>query len=120
MTERQKSVLVVDDEPKVLKFIEVDLKLQGFKVTTLTSGREALEQVDSLNPDIILLDIVMPEVNGLEVLKQLRTYSELPVIAFSADSTNKYKALLNGANDFIVKPFDPTTVVKKINIILEY
>ncbi len=118
MIERQISVLVVDDEPRVLKFIEVSLRLHGFEVTTLTSGKEALEQVDSLNPDIILLDIVMPEVDGNEFLKRLRTFTQLPVIAFSADSINRYKAIGNGADDFVTKPFNPEDVAERIKILL--
>jgi two-component system KDP operon response regulator KdpE len=116
--DRKKRVLVVDDHPKVLRFVEIDLKLRGFEVITTTSGEEALELVKSAKPDIMLLDIIMPEVNGLVVLKELRDFTELPVIAFSASPGNKAPALQMGANDFIDKPFHPDEMANRIRALL--
>jgi len=82
--DKKKTVLVVDDQPRVLKFIEIDLKLRGFNVVTTSSGEEALELVNVKNPDIVLLDMIMPGMDGCEVLKKLRASGNLPVIAFSA------------------------------------
>jgi two-component system KDP operon response regulator KdpE len=117
-TEKKPIVLVVDDHPKVLRFIEIDLKLRGFEVVTTPSGKEALEFVKSKKPDIMLLDIIMPEVDGFEVLKQLRAFSQLPVIAFSASHTNHDDAMRLGANDFITKPFHPDEMVRRIEALL--
>ncbi len=117
--EKRQCVLVVDDHPKVLRFIEIDLKLRGFKVITTTSGEEAMELVKSAKPDIVLLDIIMPRIGGFAVLKELRTFTKLPVIAFSASPGNQDEALRLGANDFMNKPFDPDDMVRKIKSLLE-
>lgn len=111
-------VLVVDDHPKLLKFIEIDLKLRGFEVICAGSGEEAVELVASAGPDIMLLDIVMPGVDGFGVLEKLRTFSKLPVIAFSASPENREPALRMGADDFLNKPFDPEVMVNKIRAVL--
>jgi DNA-binding response OmpR family regulator len=116
--EGKQLVLVVDDHPKVLRFIEIDLKLRGFDVMTTTSGEEALELVKSKKPAIMLLDIIMPETDGLEVLKQLRAFSQLPVIAFSANLGERDNALRTGANDFMTKPFHPDDMVRRIQAVL--
>ena len=101
-----------------LKFIEIDLKLRGFKVITTTSGEEALELVKSAKPDIILLDMLMPGVDGFEVLRRLRAFTQLPVIAFSASPGNYDEAMLLGANDFMHKPFDPDDMTGRIKALL--
>lgn len=115
---KKRRVLVVDDQPKVLKFIEIYLKLRGFEVITTTSGEEALELVKSVRPDIVLLDIVMPGVDGFKVLEEIRTFSKLPVIAFSASAGNQEPALRLGADDFLHKPFVPDTAARKIEALL--
>ena len=116
--ERKQCVLVVDDHPKVLRFIEIDLKLCGFKVITTTSGSEALELVKSAQPDIVLLDIIMPGMDGFEVLRRLREFTQLRVIAFSASPGNYHEAMRLGANDFVPKPFQPEEMVKRIEALL--
>jgi two-component system KDP operon response regulator KdpE len=117
--EKKKLVLVVDDHPRVLTFIEIDLKLRGFCVLTTSSGEKALELVSSAKPDIVLLDMVMPGMDGFEVLKKLRTFTNLPVIAFSASPGNQDPAMSAGANDFVYKPFDPDDMAKKIKTFLK-
>jgi DNA-binding response OmpR family regulator len=107
-------VLVVDDHPRVLRLIEADLKLLGYDVLTTTSGEEALELVKTRKPDIMILDIIMPGTDGLEVLKQLRAFSQIPVIALSANLGERDNALRLGANDFVVKPFNSDEIVKRI------
>ena len=116
--EKKQRVLVVDDHPKVLRFIEIDLKLRGFEVITITSGKKALEMLEVAEPDIMLLDIVMPEMDGFEVLKKLRTFTRLPVIAFSASPGSHDDALEQGADDFMAKPFHPDEMVGKIEALL--
>lgn len=118
MAEKKHRVLVVDDHPKLLKFIEIDLKLHGFEVLGARSGEEALELLKTARPDIMLLDIVMPGMDGIEVLEKLRAYSKLPVIAFSASPENQEPALRAGANDFLHKPFDIEEMVAKTNLLL--
>ncbi len=116
--EKKQCVLVVDDHPKVLRFIEIDLKLRGFKAITTTSGDEALKLVKSAQPDIILLDIVMPVMDGLEVLRKLRTFTQLPVIVFSASPDNYHESIRLGASDFVTKPFQPDDMVRRITALL--
>ncbi len=117
-TLKRQRVLAVDDYPKVLRFMEIGLRLSGFEVITATSGEEALRLMELLKPDIILLDIIMPEMNGLEVLRRLRVFSRLPVIAFSASQTSRGDALRLGANDFISKPFSTEEMGQKIDALL--
>jgi DNA-binding response OmpR family regulator len=117
---KKRFVLVVDDHPKLLRLIEIDLKLRGFNVITTSSGKEALALVRSAKPDIMLLDIIMPELNGIDVLRELRDFSNLPVIAFSASPGNKEPALRMGANDFINKPFQPDEMASKIETLLNH
>jgi two-component system KDP operon response regulator KdpE len=118
-TEKKKRILVVDDHPGVLKFIEIDLKLRGFEVFSATSGKETLELVRSAKPDIVLLDMIMPDMDGFELLKELRTFSDLPVIAFSASPGNQDPALQSGADDFVHKPFDPDDMSRRIMELLK-
>jgi two-component system KDP operon response regulator KdpE len=112
-------VLVVDDQPKVLRFIEIDLKLKGFEVITTTSGEDALKLVQSEKPDIMLLDVIMPEMDGFDVLKQLRTFSRMPVIAFSASPGNYDESIRLGANAFVSKPFSTDDMAKRIKTFIE-
>jgi two-component system KDP operon response regulator KdpE len=114
-TNKKQSVLVVDDEPKVLRFIEIDLRIRGFEVVKTTSGQEALNIVRSSKPDIMLLDIVMPGIDGFQVLKELRTFTDLPVIIFSASPGNYENAVRLGANDFMPKPFNADEMTRRIN-----
>jgi CheY-like chemotaxis protein len=112
--EKKHTVLVVDDQQKVLRFIEIDLRFRGFEVITTTSGEEALQLIRSARPDIMLLDILMPEMDGFEVLRQLRAFSQLPVIAFSSSVANHDEAMQLGANAFVSKPFKADDMVNKI------
>ncbi len=112
--QRKKRVLVVDDEPRLRAFVEIKLRLSGYEVIMAASGQEALDLVQSENPDIMLLDIIMPGMNGFEVLRRLHTFRELPVIALSANPDTANEAMSLGANAFIAKPFDPDELVRKI------
>jgi two-component system KDP operon response regulator KdpE len=118
--EEKQRVLVVDDNPKVLRFIEIDLRIRGFEVITTTSGNKALELVKSAKPDVMLLDIIMPDMNGFEVLKKLRDFTQLPVIAFSASPGNYYDAMRLGADDFVSKPFQLDNIASKIQSLLNH
>jgi len=113
-----KRILIVDDEPGIVKFLRLKLEIAGFNVITSNSGQEALKMVDTCIPDIMLLDIFMPGMDGFEVLEELRKHSRLPVIVLSARSSIAEQALGMGANDFIAKPFNPDEVIKKIKVAL--
>jgi len=115
---KSQCILVVDDHPKVLRFIEIDLKLHGFEVITATSGEEALRLVELAKPDIMLLDIIMPGMSGFEVLRRLRSFTHLPVIAFSASPGERDGVLRLGANDFVAKPFSSEELAMRIKVLL--
>jgi two-component system KDP operon response regulator KdpE len=118
VAEKRPRVLVVDDNQKVLSFIEIDLQLRGFEVIVTTSGQEALELVKSAEPDIMLLDIIMPGLDGFEVLRRLRAFTQLPVIAFSANHENHDSAISLGSNDFMSKPFDHDEMARRIKALV--
>ncbi|OGO23439.1 MAG: DNA-binding response regulator [Chloroflexi bacterium RBG_16_50_9] len=112
-------VLVVDDEPRILNFLSSKLKVSGYEVLTASSGAEALEQVQSQEPDLMVLDILMPKMDGFETLKELRTFSSVPVIILSAKGTNvdKIKGLGLGADDYLAKPFSPDELAARIEAV---
>lgn len=107
-------VLVVDDDEKILRFVRSSLALAGYDVCTTTCGEEALQLLESKKPQIMVLDILMPQTDGFEVLKRVRPASKLPVIAISAHASNAGQALSLGANVFIAKPFRPDELIKEI------
>jgi two-component system KDP operon response regulator KdpE len=112
---RKKLILVVDDEPMVLRFLEIELRLWEFDVASTTSGATALEMVRSEGPDIMLLDIIMPDMDGFEVLRRLREFSDIPVFAISAGIHHAEKARQLGANEFFTKPFQVSEIVPRIH-----
>lgn len=116
---KQVRVLIVDDEPRIVKFLQVKLKSSGYEVLSAGSGKEALELVQAQEPDIVVLDIVMPGMDGLETLKQIRTVSGVPVIILSArrENAEKIKGLKLGADDYLAKPFSPDELVARIEAI---
>ena len=113
-----KHILIVDDEPGIVKFLKLKLEIAGFKVITSNSGQEALKLIENDMPDIMLLDIFMPGMDGFEVLRELRKHSNLPVIVLSARSSIAEQALSLGANDFIAQPFNQEEVIKRIKAVL--
>lgn len=118
MAERKKAILLVEDNPGILKVLALKLKLEGYNVLTARDGRKAMELLKSEKPDILLLDLLLPEMDGLEVLEKLQGSSGIPVVAFSAHKDMGRKALMLGARAFIAKPFDPDSMVRKTREIL--
>ncbi len=116
---KQFRVLVVDDEPRILKFLELRLKASGYEVLTADSGLEALEQVQAQEPDLVVLDVLMPKKDGFETLKELRAFSSVPVIILSAKeaNTDKVRGLELGADDYLAKPFSPDELVARIEAV---
>jgi len=113
-------VLLVDDDDKIVRFLALKLKLFGYDLATAANGREGLEMLKASNPDVIVLDILMPIMDGFEMLQQLRSFSNLPVIVLSAKGDNADRAMELGANDFISKPFKPDELVEKIEANLDH
>jgi DNA-binding response OmpR family regulator len=116
----KKKILLVDDERGILKVLSIKLRVSGYDVVTAAGGQEALELIDSASPDVMLLDVIMPGVDGFEVLRKLRPTSQLPVIVYSARPSNMQEALRLGANDFLAKPFDVDDLVKRIELLLDH
>lgn len=102
-----KSVLVVDDEPQLVRALQVNLQEEGYSVATAADGTRALRAAASHPPDVIVLDLGLPDMDGIEVIRRLRTWTQLPVIVLSArhGSPDKVEALDAGADDYITKPF---------------
>ncbi|MHB8104943.1 MAG: response regulator transcription factor [Dehalococcoidales bacterium] len=116
---KQFRVLIVDDEPRILKFLDLKLKASGYEVLTANNGLEALAQVQAQEPDLLVLDVVMPGMDGFETLKQVRSVSPIPVIILSAREANidKIKGLKMGADDYLAKPFNPDELVARIEAV---
>jgi DNA-binding response OmpR family regulator len=115
----KRKVLIVDDEPAILKVFGIKLRASGYEVITALNGIEALDKVKSEKPDIMLLDVIMPDMDGFEVLQNLRTFSKLPVIVVSARPEYSRQAINLGANSFLAKPFDIDEMVKRIKQLIE-
>jgi len=116
--EQKGEILVVDDDPRIGKILQINLGLSGYDVITTTRGAEAIEIVRNREPDIVLLDVVMPDVTGLEMLEELRRFSQVPVILFTGHPKIVEMALASGANDSIAKPFDLDLLAEKIRLCL--
>jgi two-component system KDP operon response regulator KdpE len=115
-----KRILVVDDEPRMINFIRMNLELEGHQVIEARSGLEALDEVRTKLPDIILLDVMMPELDGFETLRLLREFSTIPVIMLTAkgEENDKVYGLELGADDYITKPFGPRELTSRIKAVL--
>jgi DNA-binding response OmpR family regulator len=116
---KQFRVLVVDDESRILNFLSSKLRASGCEVLTASNGMEALEQVQAQEPDLVVLDVMMPKMDGFETLKELRSFSPVPVIILSAKGSNadKVKGLDLGADDYLAKPFSPDELIARIEAI---
>jgi len=105
-------VLVIDDYPQILRFIRLALQSRGYRVTTVGSGEEGLEKLESEPPDVILLDIRMPDMDGFEFMARAKELNDRPVIAYSATPEFAGRALKNGARAFLRKPLDLDQLVE--------
>ena len=113
-------VLVADDETRITKLVELALSEEGFRVVTANGGREALEKAEEYRPDVILLDIMMPDLDGIEVMRELRERRPVAVILLSAKDSTSDKAvgLDLGADDYLAKPFHPDELAARIRAVL--
>ena len=118
MTEK-KRVLLVDDQAGILKVLRIQLKMHGFDVATASTGTEATEMVREREPDVILRDILLPDINGFDVLARVKEFSQVPIIAFTANPSMAQKAITMGAVDSISKPFDVDRLSEKIKSVLD-
>ncbi len=117
--ERRK-VLVVDDEERMVRFIRLNLEHDGFLVSEAFNGKEAIQQLRDVAPDVILLDVMMPELDGFEVLQMIREASKVPVLMLTAkgEEDDRVRGLELGADDYITKPFSPREMVSRVKAVL--
>jgi two-component system KDP operon response regulator KdpE len=117
---RNYKILVVDDEERMVRFIRLNLEQDGFQVLEAYRGTQALEQVRTQLPDLILLDIMLPDIDGFEVLKLIRETSIVPVIMLTAkgEEDDRVRGLEMGADDYITKPFSPRELVSRVRAVL--
>ncbi|NBG87668.1 response regulator transcription factor [Isachenkonia alkalipeptolytica] len=112
------SILIIEDEEKIARFVELELTYEGYKVTKVTNGRDGLELLKVQPFNLILLDIMLPGINGIEVLRRIRQFSRVPVILLTArDSVmDKVMGLDGGSNDYITKPFAIEELLARIRV----
>ena len=114
------TILVVDDEPNLVDLIRMTLEREGYQVTEAENGYKALERLREEMPDLVLLDVMMPEMDGMETLKEIRSASSVPVIMLTVRATeqDKVRGLELGADDYIAKPFSHRELVQRIKAVL--
>ncbi|HWQ84059.1 MAG TPA: response regulator transcription factor [Anaerolineales bacterium] len=117
---RDRRILVVDDEERMVRFIRLNLEHDGFRVTEAFTGNQAINSVRSALPDLVLLDVMMPDMDGFEVLRLIRETSNVPVIMLTAkgEEDDRVRGLELGADDYITKPFSPRELVSRARAVL--
>jgi DNA-binding response OmpR family regulator len=113
-------ILVVDDDPKIVSLVRMYLEREGFRVTTAADGKAALTEVVTTPPRLIVLDLMLPELDGVSVLRRLRERSAVPVVMLSARGTaaDRVYGISEGADDYLAKPFSPAELVVRVKAVL--
>jgi len=116
----EKLILVVDDEPRMIQFIRMNLELEGYRVLQANNGLEALNKVRDEFPDLVILDVMMPDLDGFETLRILRETSDVPVIMLTVKSEEDdiVRGLRLGADDYVTKPFSPRELSSRVQALL--
>ncbi|MBM3178981.1 MAG: response regulator transcription factor [Chloroflexi bacterium] len=116
----RRRILVVDDEERMIRFIRMNLEHDGFQVSEAFNGKQAIQKMRDVTPDLILLDVMMPDLDGFEVLETVREFSNVPVIMLTAkgEEDDRVRGLEHGADDYITKPFSPRELVSRIKAVL--
>ena len=114
------NILVVDDEPRYLRLMEANLVTEGYQVNKATNGQEAVDHVVERHPDLILLDVMMPVLDGFAALERIREFSNVPIIIVTArgSENDRVRGLDLGADDYIVKPFSATELLARVRSVL--
>ncbi len=113
-------ILAVDDEPLYQHLLKVNLEKEGYEVITASNGEEALEMVSSRNPDLVIMDIMMPKLDGLTASERIRQFSNVPIVILTArgEEQDRVRGLNIGADDYVVKPFSATELVARVRAVL--
>ncbi len=114
-------ILIVEDETKIARFVELELKHEGYEVQTAFDGRSGLSMCESWQPDLLILDLMLPELSGIEVCRRLRQQSDIPIIMLTAkdDVSDKVMGLDMGADDYMTKPFAIEELLARIRVALK-
>jgi DNA-binding response OmpR family regulator len=117
---RRPRILIVDDEPAIRKFVRANLEARGFEALVAADGDEAIQIIEKELPDLIILDIMMPKVDGFEVCRQVREWSQIPIVILSArgGEMDKVKCLEMGADDYITKPFGVDELMARVKAVM--
>ncbi len=120
MTSNQPSILVIDDEAQIRKFLRISLSAQGYKVIEAGNGTEGLAQAALARPDLVVLDLGLPDMDGKDVLDELREWSQVPVLVLSVRASEGEKVLTldSGANDYVTKPFAIQELLARVRVLL--
>ncbi len=118
--QRDMTILIVDDEPRIRDFVRINLEIEHYDVIEASNGIEALDQLREHLPDLVVLDVMMPEMDGFETLKAIRDVSTVPVIMLTVrqDEQDRIRGLDLGADDYIAKPFNPRELLSRIRALL--
>ena len=116
----RRRILVVDDEERMVRFIRMNLEHDGFQVSEAFNGKQAIQKIRDVTPDLILLDVMMPDLDGFEVLETVREVSQVPVIMLTAkgEEDDRVRGLELGADDYVTKPFSPRELVSRVKAVL--
>jgi two-component system KDP operon response regulator KdpE len=122
MPEEKELILLIEDEPQMRRFLRITLQSQGYRLVEAATAREGLMQATTRNPDVVLLDLGLPDLDGLEVTKRLREWTQTPIIVISAreQELDKVKALDAGADDYLTKPFNAGELLARIRVALRH
>ena len=117
---QRKTILIVDDEPRYVKLVEINLQTEGYQVRTAGNGQEAVEAVAAAAPDLILLDVMMPIMDGFTATTRIREFSNVPIILVTAkgEERDRVRGLDAGADDYIVKPFSAQELLARVRAVL--
>lgn len=117
MHEKKNTILVVDDEPQIQKMLSILLDAENFKIVESMSGKQAIRMCASIKPDLVLLDLGLPDMDGKDIITAIREWSEVPIIVLSVRSSDEEitTALNMGANDYVTKPFNVDVLLARIN-----
>jgi len=122
MTEEKELILLIEDEPQMRRFLRITLRSQGYRLVESETGSDGLAQAATRNPDIVLLDLGLPDLDGIDVTKRLREWTQTPIIVISAreQEQDKVHALDAGADDYLTKPFNAGELLARIRVALRH
>ncbi len=122
MTEDKELILLIEDEPQMRRFLRITLQSQGYRLVESETGNDGLKQAAMRNPDVVLLDLGLPDLDGIDVTKRLREWTQTPIIIISAreQEQDKIRALDAGADDYLTKPFNAGELLARIRVALRH